>query len=314
MAKMTMIKRKNQLDRLPYDILIRILQLPEIDVQTVVIFAQALPYYKDLAMYVLHHHQLPRLYLQTTMDQEGKKQYLTLFHYHSLDVASLCVTFKVSSASTSKRYISNTASAARPRLRQLTLHHHHHHQEKEKKNKLVDPASQFWYHRRSCSSSVPTLSSDSSISVDSCSCCSTFSSSSSLIVKKQSSSQLLLSSLKTKNNQPNLIQSHSLSLKQGSHTIFLSSSSATHSKAKWQCSYHVDYTNDPSNLMPYFVDNCPPLKSPQRQFKTEHMYISPISITVPLTTLCPLPDSSSSPSFGSIWLKRCVQTTIKKFF
>ncbi|CAO3588873.1 unnamed protein product [Absidia cylindrospora] len=248
---------KCRLDYLPYDVLVSILQSPILDIHSIMLLAEVWPHYDELSMYVLRYYHLPRLSLQSAMDQEGKKQYLSRFDFHSLDMANRRVTFMVRPG-TSKRYISNNFTAASPHLRHITLHHNN------------------------SDHLTPTSSTDLEKTCSASSSCSLLSSQCPDIIDQKKSLIHDYATIGT-----NMIQSHSLSLKQGFHTLSARSShryqqkikqSATNDKGKWQFSYCVSYTNDTVNLR---FD-----KSWKKQ-KTEHMYLSPISLTVSLATLRP---------------------------
>ncbi|ORZ12411.1 hypothetical protein BCR42DRAFT_468179 [Absidia repens] len=291
-----------RLDCLPYDVLVSILQLPILDIHSIMLLAEVWPHYEELSMHVLRYHHLPRLYLQSAMDQEGKRQYLSRFDFHSLDLANRRVTFMVRPG-TSKRYISNTFTAASPHLRHITLHCNYAHL-------LPDPQLH--------SPNTPTSSADLENICSASSSCSLSSQCPEIIDQNKS----LIHDYATIGT--NMIQSHSLSLKHGFHTLttrpsrpyqqkikHIQRQSTTNtindvSKDKWQFSYCVSYTNDPkSSAVNLNFDK-------SRKQKAEHMYLSPISLTVSLSTLRSSSYSIFQPSLikAPSWFEKYIRSKL----
>ncbi|KAI9306919.1 hypothetical protein BJ944DRAFT_262761 [Cunninghamella echinulata] len=281
--------------QLPYDVIVQILKLSSIDLNTILQFIEAFPQYKPLGIYVLKQDRLPNMYLQAITDQEGKRQYMTQFQFHQLSTDDQ-VVFIAKQNDIKKRYISNITKAARPQLKNITIHYHHQQQ------------------RQSCITSKRNLHHASKYSLQS----STSSSSSSLCSLSSSTSSSTASSSCSSSSFTSLIQSHSLSLKHGLHTIY--PHHYKKSNMKWQYSYHVSDTNE--TIEPWLLYspdqflassespfNKNKNKEKRKEKKKDDMNISPLCITVPLSLL--ISHSHQDKSSSSIWYSKCFKVMKK---
>ncbi|CAO3620049.1 unnamed protein product [Cunninghamella blakesleeana] len=275
-----------EINKLPYDVIIYFLQLPMIDIDTILQFIQALPQYRSLGYYVLKQYKLPNIYLQAITDQEGKRQYKTQFQFHCLnhrdiDYVTFIVNPKNNHDLNKKRYISNLSKAARPQLKNITLHHSSSSSSTSLStmiNNHPHTNNQLILERNK--SMVSTLSTSTSSSSPSFSSC------------DHDHDQPSMKKKDTTFLSQNLIQSHSLSLKYGLHTIY--PQHYKKSSMKWQYIYHVSYTDETIDPWLFYSpdqfshdQNKKKEKKKKSDEKTKRndMNLSPLCIIVPLTLL-----------------------------
>ncbi|SAM02752.1 hypothetical protein [Absidia glauca] len=300
------------LDCLPFDIIVYVLQLQGLTVNDLMVFVEALPHYIDISMHVLRYYQLPQLQIRSIMDQEGKRQHITPFFFYNLDTDHCWATFVAHSgfSEASKRFISNRATAERPRLRQISLRRiTHSSQEMPVNNQSIIGQS--------------LATGTSAFSGGSITGTSSFRDNAFLTTTKDTIPDTAVDEGKrrsiwkerpnsaksiTNSDNVNMVRPHHLSLKEGFHTISTISSSdqclqkmktlgvsKSLAKEKWQYSYYVSGTNKPLDSASMLACLTKDKKATGSSvFRTdnsssrsekEHVFVSPISITVSLSVL-----------------------------
>lgn len=300
------------LDCLPFDIIVYVLQLQSLTINDLMVFIEALPQYIDISMHVLRYYQLPQLQLCSIMDQEGKRQHITPFFFHSLDTDRCWATFVAHSGlpGAAKRFISNKATAARPRLQQIML------------RRITQSLSEAPLNNQAIigqpQPSVTSISSGGSVTGASPFHGDSFFTTTKDImlhtavdeVKRRDLSKQGANSAQSIPNRDNIcmVRPHHLSLKEGFHIISTISSSkqclknmkalgvnSSLVKEKWQYSYYAGGTSksvDSASVLAYLTkdkkaagDLAFKLDNSSSPSEKEHMFISPISITVSLSVL-----------------------------
>ncbi|KAI8365437.1 hypothetical protein EDC96DRAFT_429471, partial [Choanephora cucurbitarum] len=98
------------LDRLPDEILIEILSQPILSLNTLQVIQSVSNRMHSLCNYVLRHKRLPAIYLDVSMDQEGKSRVTSVFQLHQLSSDNANLHFKPLRPHVSKRYYTDKAA------------------------------------------------------------------------------------------------------------------------------------------------------------------------------------------------------------